>query len=712
MAVSKTWPDGNTTVTPTSYSIPEANDLNWASLSAFLIALGDGAQSTTFQKYALRKATTSPVTVSASTDCILVTDLASAGAVSVALPAGANKLVLWIVDGKGDASTNNITITPDGAETIAGASSLVLNHDRQSVCLSFLASDSDWKIVANVKPTINSGDIVGVVAPSKGGTGVANNDAATLTRSGNHALTITTTNTTGVTLPTTGTLSTLAGVETLSNKTLTAPTVTGELLLQNPSGAQPTLALSEDPDNGTNKLVMQAAASMASNYTLTYPDAVPTAGYVLGDAGAGDGVLAWKSAITNPLTGATANFTAQADGSASIENLQSFTATAANGPALEFDRSRNTTLGSQTIVQSGDSLGQILFKGSNGTSYDVAAKIEGLSGGTPGASNDMPGALTFSTCADGTATLSERMRILSTGRALINATTSVSGATTQGLTVANVATSTTDTICDLMNFANLNNPVARQAFYKSKSGTVGSHADVASGTGLGEVAFYGSLSGAYDKAASIRAVVDGAPGTNVPSYIQSSVQTSAGTINVNTQYGNGVTVINGSTLTTGGGVLQLVGGGLTFPATAVASSNANTLDDYEEGTWTPTFNFGGNAVGMTYVSQQGNYIKIGNVVHCWFDVTLSAKGSSTGVWNLASFPFAATSLSTNAILLPGVVRNVNTTTMTTPFLTPNPTPGATFCVFRFSDPTTSPFANQGYCNNNTEMMGGFTYLTD
>lgn len=46
----------------------------------------------------------------------------------------------------------------------------------------------------------------GTLSAANGGTGVANNAAATLTRSGNHALTITTTNTTGVTLPTSGTL--------------------------------------------------------------------------------------------------------------------------------------------------------------------------------------------------------------------------------------------------------------------------------------------------------------------------------------------------------------------------------------------------------------------------------------------------------------------------------------------------------------------------
>jgi len=49
--------------------------------------------------------------------------------------------------------------------------------------------------------------------------------------------------------------------------------------------------------------------------------------------------------------------------------------------------------------------------------------------------------------------------------------------------------------------------------------------------------------------------------------------------------------------------------GITFPAAKSPSSNANTLDDYEEGTWTPV----GNGVTLTGVS--GWYTKIGNVVH-------------------------------------------------------------------------------------------------
>jgi len=64
------------------------------------------------------------------------------------------------------------------------------------------------------------------VTPNQGGTGVANNAAMTVTGSGNFAYTRTLTGTTNVTFPTTGTLSTLAGSETFTNKTLTSPILT------------------------------------------------------------------------------------------------------------------------------------------------------------------------------------------------------------------------------------------------------------------------------------------------------------------------------------------------------------------------------------------------------------------------------------------------------------------------------------------------------
>ena len=81
---------------------------------------------------------------------------------------------------------------------------------------------------------------------------------------------------------------------------------------------------------------------------------------------------------------------------------------------IDFSKSRSASVGTGTIVQSGDALGNILFNGHDGTGYKQAATITAVVDGTPGA-NDMPGRLVFSTTADGTSTPMERMRITSHG---------------------------------------------------------------------------------------------------------------------------------------------------------------------------------------------------------------------------------------------------------------------------------------------------------
>lgn len=87
------------------------------------------------------------------------------------------------------------------------------------------------------------------------------------------------------------------------------------------------------------------------------------------------------------------------------------------------------------------------------------------------------------------------------------------------------------------------------------------------------------------------------------------------------------------------GLLTLNGGQIKFPATQVPSTDANTLDDYEEGTWTPVLRFGTGTTGITYTNQQGTYIKVGRRVTLQARVTLSAKGSSTGTADLSGVPF-------------------------------------------------------------------------
>jgi hypothetical protein len=201
--------------------VPASGELGWAVLSDFLNALAAGAQATTFQKFAVRKCLTTPVTVSATTDCVIVTQLTSPGVVAVNLPAGADKQVYIIADGTADAATNTVTINRAGSDTIAGATSITLTHNRESVILVYNASDTDWKIVARAGApgTVVSGDISGAILPAKGGTGIVNNTASTLTISGAFGTTLTVTGTTSVTLPTSGTLARTSG-ETFITPTL------------------------------------------------------------------------------------------------------------------------------------------------------------------------------------------------------------------------------------------------------------------------------------------------------------------------------------------------------------------------------------------------------------------------------------------------------------------------------------------------------------
>jgi hypothetical protein len=105
--------------------------------------------------------------------------------------------------------------------------------------------------------------------------------------------------------------------------------------------------------------------------------------------------------------------------------------------------------------------------------------------------------------------------------------------------------------------------------------------------------------------------------------------------------GNSGTLISASTIGVGGATPAASGAGITFPATASASSDANTLDDYEEGTWTVTLfdaSSGGNASSTTTT---GYYTKVGNLVTCSFGIlnNISSAGMTSGNTLYVSLPF-------------------------------------------------------------------------
>jgi hypothetical protein len=111
--------------------------------------------------------------------------------------------------------------------------------------------------------------------------------------------------------------------------------------------------------------------------------------------------------------------------------------------------------------------------------------------------------------------------------------------------------------------------------------------------------------------------------------------------------------------------------GVTFPATQSASADANTLDDYEEGTFTPTFTFSTPGdLDIAYSQQVGVYTKVGNRVDIMFNLRTSTFTHSSASGNLAikTLPFTSRSLTnyaeTGAI---STLQGVNDTANSTQF---------------------------------------------
>ena len=139
-------------------------------------------------------------------------------------------------------------------------------------------------------------------------------------------------------------------------------------------------------------------------------------------------------------------------------------------------------------------------------------------------------------------------------------------------------------------------------------------------------------------------VIDGTSGVTTPGVVNTAGETIATTLAV-----TGASTFTGTgkfatTIGVGNATPAASGAGITFPATQSDSSDANTLDDYEEGTWTPTL--GAGSLTIT----NATYTKIGVQVTLFFTVAFPVQVSALDA-DLYGLPFVIRANGGNAAAL-------------------------------------------------------------
>jgi len=101
---------------------------------------------------------------------------------------------------------------------------------------------------------------------------------------------------------------------------------------------------------------------------------------------------------------------------------------------------------------------------------------------------------------------------------------------------------------------------------------------------------------------------------------------------------------NSTALTIDASGHAIIPAGVTLGTAAGVYSADNTLDDYEEGTWTPVYEGTSDAGSNTYDKQLGYYTKIGNLVTATLRIRTDALSGMTGNLRLAGLPFSVRNL--------------------------------------------------------------------
>ena len=233
---------------------------------------------------------------------------------------------------------------------------------------------------------------------------------------------------------------------------------------------------------------------------------------------------------------------------------------------------------------------------------------------------------------------SERLRIDSNGKVVIGHNASVAGDGSSEFSFQLLGTTYVTSGLNQQRYANdVSGPSI--ILGKSRATSVGTHTIVQNGDQLGKIRFYGSDGNDFaNYGAEISANVDGSPGNNdMPGRLEFKTTSDGGvspTERLRIDSSGDVTV------STGNLVIGTAGKGIDFSATSDGSGTdtSELLDDYEEGTWTPTLSYSSSG-SATLSEALGYYVKIGRKVHVTITVTASAQGSGSGNVNIGGLPY-------------------------------------------------------------------------
>lgn len=306
----------------------------------------------------------------------------------------------------------------------------------------------------------------------------------------------------------------------------------------------------------------------------------------------GASISAGDSNVTVSDTGSNGTVTVQTDGTERMRITSAGNVGIGTSSPTAFHTGKVTEIANTATAGTITDNQELVVKSSNRNAfvYIVAKNTETSTVGFGDGDNQAVGAIAYDHTNNYmafTANATERMRITSAGKVGIGTTSPAAGL---DIVSAGQTTAALNTSGDL-------NLVV------SDTG--------ASGGNGGSIVFgYNSGSGKF---AAIKGLVTTGAGNSIGN-LAFSVRTNTGdstlTESMRIPAAGGVQCV--TTLSVGNATPSTSGAGITFPATQSASTDANTLDDYEEGTWTPTQGSGITLVGS--FSSSGTYTKIGNIV--------------------------------------------------------------------------------------------------